>query len=383
MNCFGFGTTFSPAVLLDLSSLINQDTALQAATAKAYATAGSHATGSSMHHNQDGDRGPPAEASFPIEVDPLMNAESLPASESSQGSCPASKHPLQTRALSHVSAAAVSSASVHDSPAAGDETSSQKRACNGHVSSQMQGKQGLAVARLQAKAAKDALKSLGWLDQSCRAQADAQNHQICLPLTDEGSTMLQSLHLSSCNGNLDQSADDTLSVATPGAAALQADAQLGMANDYVSGSQPVATQQDCPTKGSQCSLKGKAAESKGKAAAGKGREEGDLACLVELMQGGLAEVKPLQVQRVARHEGGPAQRLKTAVTSILQHQVGLMQFNVAALQVLICFDAASGGAKIGVFGAMLFYILFLSVLVAFTTVWPVLHDAFRVIGICL
>lgn len=334
MNCFGFGTTFSPAVLLDISSLIKQHTALQPAAARTDTDL------INRHQQQAVDNGPAAEASSSAKLDPP--AGFLPLPKSSPSSYSVDQPLSQSRALSNVPQAAASSAAVPHSLIAGDESSQglthpQGLACNGHVASHMPGKQGLAVARLQAKVAKDALRSLGWLDQSCKAQADTQHDQICLPLTDQGSTMLQSLQVPSCNGNLDQPADDSLSVATPGVQELQTDRQPCTANVDNSGSQPASTPQDSCSKGSEPKMKGKAAEamgkaavskgkaaeSKGKAAAGKGSQEEGLACLVALIQCGLAEVKTLQVQRVARHEGRPAQRLKTAVTSILQQQVGL------------------------------------------------------------
>lgn len=90
-------------------------------------------------------------------------------------------------------------------------------------------------------------------------------------------------------------------------------------------SQPLPTGRLAGTDGSLGKLKGSTAGAKGKKRQAGGSQEADMACLQALMQAGLAVLQPMEMHRSSRGQGGPAQRLKGAVTHLLQQQVSLTQ----------------------------------------------------------
>ena len=367
MNCFGFGTTFSPAVLLDLTGLVRNNKASWPASGNATACQPPHATGhrpksddilagdddarqqapDSTVHAQKPDRtGPGGNAAtyhtsdgtaHGQNPDRTLTSGALPRAVGLEltnhvvtlytkptltpaGSTPG-QHPKGGAGKGGVKTAASSTAEGYPS----SEELSQQSACNQGAQSNSAGKQGLAVARLQAKAAKDALKGLGWLDKSCRACTDPSSDVICLPLTDSGRTKLQSACLSSPQASSPQASSPQLG---PAARLNHADAKpvssgtsctaLSMAN-----AQPLPTGELPMTAGSSDRLKGRTVGTKGKKQKAVGSQEADMACLLALMQAGLAVVQPMETLRSGRVEGGPAQRLKGAVAHLLQQQVSL------------------------------------------------------------
>ena len=243
----------------------------------------------------------------------------------------------------------------------------QQAACNGHGSGQAQeaSKLGLAVARLQAKAAKDALKGLGWLDRSYRADTHTSSAVICLPLTDSGSAVLKSAEFSSAHHESDparssqpsssQHSSAQLDFANPNSAEVSSaqlnSAQLNSAqlssdglssaaqlDDADASSEPVssshmdpgmASSQPLPTgkvpitDGNSDKLKGSTVGATGRKRKAVGSQEADMVCLQALMQAGLAVVRHIATSKSSRVGGGPAHRLKGAVTALLQQQVSL------------------------------------------------------------
>ena len=292
MNCFGFGTTFSSTVLLDLSTLIRQTDAHD------HQTIGSHA----------------AEYSLPSGV----HAKQMPSCIRHNG---AHSQPV------------VSSAAAECLLPANDH-GHHMPACNGNMED---AKQGLAVARLQAKVAKDALKSLGWLDQTYKAQTDADRDLICLPLTGHGSTRLHSLQLRTV-GKSDNHSAGCLPDHRPDGAKSHTQLQTSLASIHLFDPEssmacqaPLTDQRPsmpngsavAQTNGSQREEKGKAFRLKGKAAAAHNSHEADKACLIGLLQSGHAVVRSMHGQKPTRGEGSPAKQMHMAVTELLQHQVGL------------------------------------------------------------
>ncbi len=162
-------------------------------------------------------------------------------------------------------------------------------------------KQGLAVARLQAKVAKDALKALGWLDQSRKAQTDTARDCICLPLTDEA---INSWSVLQTPSHRPVNHPDSSSLAQP----------------------MVGSSSDCSEMEFSSRSNGSPLAGKGSVAAAKGNQGEHVARLLALMQAGLAVVGPMQAQVSSRHEGGPASRLKRAVSQLLQQQVTSLAF---------------------------------------------------------
>ena len=409
MNCFGFGTTFSPPVVLDVISLINQHRFSHSADAAAHQASDSTAHQYSSDRTLDyGDVAAHQASDNTVcaqNPDRILATDAAAAQQASDdtahgqnpdrtllsGALPEAKG-LEPSAVHH----AVTSIKPTPSPTGGTtgeypqggagrgglkaaasltsgtppqrEQLSKQALCNGHAQSQELSK-GLAVARLKAKAAKDALKGLGWLDRSCRADTDPSSGVICLPLTDSGSALLQSDDFSSAQFESDpamaahpsspQLSSAQLSSAQASSARLSSDglssalrsmtAQLNRADAgtvqnssscstlSMASSQPLPTGELPVTNGSLARLKGSTAGPKSRKQKTVGSQEADRACLQALMQAGLAVVRPVATSKSSRAEGGPAQRLKGAVTVLLQQHVSLT-LNLAS----ICWHQFAG-----------------------------------------
>lgn len=303
MNCFGFGTTFSTPVQLDLTSLCH--TAARSQGAAKTATIGAVA------------RGLTGQGKLNSTVQ-----QTLPGGVSCNG--PA-RHVRQKAATSPVcsgssSAAIANGDAIHVNhmqppiaePSAGQTVHSSAPATLSATLSAAYGNQpgekvGLAVARLQAKVAKDALKALGWLDQSSKAHTDPTTGYICLPITDEANTALSAL-CPSKNG-LETRHE-------PAAAELAADPACDEKRTKVAEAEDARGLPASTQARSQSSSQ----SAQGELASGSGPEV-LMEKLVALMQCGLAVVQPMQLQALSRHAGGPGVRLKRNVTELLQQQV--------------------------------------------------------------
>ena len=348
MNCFGFGTTFSPPVRLDLTPLIRSAAASQdpAETAQL----GFLTEGSTRHIGQSSiERGTP----------PGASAQHKPSAHVTEAA--------SRSAVGHNSAGPLSRDTVTSSSGNKQQPASHALAQPAHsLSSSATGGQpgerlGLAVTRGKAKVAKDALKALGWLDQSCKAHSDAQTGCVCLPITDEASTALASLWPGS-NGSMTQheststkpggsshAQDACRTTATEAETAAATEQPLhGCTQDgYASStganppvadgvseplagprsepegspqSRPKGSPQSEPSGSSQSQPMGSRQSAKRESRWESG-PEAHVARLLVVLQCNLAVVKPMQMHTSCRHHGGPAARLRNAVTNILQQQV--------------------------------------------------------------
>ena len=318
MNCFGFGTTFSPLVLLDLTSLAP----------------------SPRPHQSTSDVGLHKEMNSRLTA---QTAPDLGAQTSGQ------QADFGTRE-SAAAAAAAAAAALTDHEYKGHVPSSPVWSSADHAHSSLSGhvsqpvpsigsgqqeadhKKGLAVERLQAKLAKDALKALGWLDQSCKTQTDTAGEYVCLPLTDEAAITLltfkspssgtahSSKWLSLGVGSHDDQSCTVChgsdQVSASGSGQHQPDDQTGLA-----ASQPVSDITHRQIPATQDGSKGVCQMPKGIPASMKGTKGANVATVLALLQEGLAVVRPMQAQASLRPAGGPAKRLKLAVTDLLQQQV--------------------------------------------------------------
>ena len=180
MNCFGFGTTFSPPLQLDLTHLMRLPAASQD-TANT-AQLGLVPKGSTQHIGQSSiEPGTPSGATAQHKPSACVTeaARSLAAGHNSAGPLPPDAVNGSSGNRQQPASHAVTQPSHKTMPVAAGIQSGEKL--------------GLAVTRREAKVAKDALKVLGWLDRSCKANSNTQTGCVCLPITDEASTALASL----------------------------------------------------------------------------------------------------------------------------------------------------------------------------------------------
>lgn len=397
MNCFGFGTTFSPPLVLDVTSLVGQNRFSASADAAAcqasdgtahgqscyrtldYSDVAAHQASDSTVYRQNSNRSLATDAAAAQQASDDTSHGQNPDKDLLSGAWPEPKG-MEPSALPHTVIGAKPTPSLtggtrgeylqggagRGGPKAAASLTpgshpqgqqlSQQTACVGDRHAQAQElSKALAVARLQAKAAKDALKSLGWLDRSCRADIDPNSGVICLPLTDSGSTMLQSAAFNAAQPESDpatstqpsspQLSSAQLNSAQASSAQLSSDglswaqrsttAQLNHVDAgtvqhssscsalSTASSQPLPTSELPVTIGSLARLKGSTVERKSRKRQAVGSQEANMACLQALMQAGLAVVQPIPTSKSSRVEGGPAQRLKGAVTTLLQQQVNL------------------------------------------------------------
>ena len=223
LNCFGFGTTFSPPTRLDLAPLMQPlltDASSTSCKASHPALKALSNSGSPSQDNSGGmscktsaskdvghaptDREKTA-ASAPLldRLDPKHRGGAVDSSSSAPrgidqadtlnaSSDPAADN-LPVGTAKHQNSWQTTDAALHI-PASGKGTSAMG---SGRCQHQKGVKQtAFAVEKGHAKAAKDSLRALGWLDRTCKAQADSCGC-ICLPLTTEGD-----LHLSQMQTNL-------------------------------------------------------------------------------------------------------------------------------------------------------------------------------------
>lgn len=295
MNCFGFGTTFSPPVQLDLTSLCHTAIPSQVAAKTAVIRAVNGAlTGQTKHSST-------VQGTRPGSVACYGHATHVKQEAATSSGCSGSSSP----SLANSDAISVNHMQQPIAePSARQTVHSSAPAASG---SQPGEKVGLAVARLQAKVAKDALKALGWLDQSCKALTDPTTGYICLPMTDGANTALPA----QC-----PSKHGLVTRHEPAAAELAADPAHEEDCAKVAGAEDAQGLPASTRAMSQSSSK----SAQGNLASGSGPEV-HVEKLVALMQCGLAVVQPMQLQAPSRRAGGPAARLKRTVTELLQQQV--------------------------------------------------------------
>ena len=341
MNCFGFGTTFSPPVLLDLTPLTKQHTpgnadphtphqasdgtkhVHKADNTLAAAEAATRQASDIAQHRQN----PGKTLTCGLLPEEAVGTELTGHAVTNAGGTPAPGGVTQGGNLlggaGRGGTKAADSCETAEGRLLGEQSSSPQPACQGEAKAQIPGNQGVAVARLQAKAAKDALKHLGWLDQAYKAHSDLSTDVICLPLTHGGRAMLQSAQLSPAE--LSHADGDT------GAHfVLNGTSASAVSNGAVL---PVPTER-CVSKGSSVRPKGSTAGGKEKRQKHEGSQEGDRACLLGLLQAGHAVVQPMEAHVSSRAEGGPAQRMRGAAVHLLHQQVGLtvVSHGAASLQ---------------------------------------------------
>ena len=388
MNCFGFGTTFSVPVMLDLTRIMHKPgcaaSVLSPAPAKSSASAPSAVKPlpeNSLHQR---------EAATERMTDPgAATASSVTAGASGEGSSVCThQNGFSTVSISgeaHGMCSAVplgqgqqpagqkADLAVPQGQGQQPQGPGQQRQGRGQQP-QGQGQQsagpklGFAVNKLQAKAAKDALKGLGWLDQSFKAGLHEQ--RICLPLTDKGGVALikmqgkcvesqttpnghidgsdcqatgtnaqHTCHLLTDNGDIEHSKLQSKSEASQQAANGDTDSSDCQAagthlqqtcvpltdNGGLELSKPQSKPQGSQkatnghTNSSDC--QSTAIRKRGRSLVANGDANAHEACLRGLVQNDCAALQSMQPQLSSRHEGGPATRLKAAITQLLQNQV--------------------------------------------------------------
>jgi len=319
MNCFGFGTTFSPPVQLDLTALMRSAAASQdtAKTAQlGFVTEGStrHIGQSSVEHET------PSGAASQHKPSALVTeaARSSAAGHDGAGLSPTDTVTSSSGNRQQPASHAVAQPGHSSSPAAS--------------SIQPVETLGLAVARGKAKVAKDALKALGWLDQSCKAHTDAQTGCVCLPITDEASTALASLwpgssgsmtqHESTSTkpGGSSHAQDACTSIAEAEAAPATKQSLQQLRQESIPSSAGVRPPIPEPKGSPHSRPKGSPQSANGDSGWESG-PEAHVARLLVLLQCALAVVKPMKMHTSCTHQGGPAAKLRSAVTHILQQQV--------------------------------------------------------------
>lgn len=358
MNCFGFGTTFSPPLQLDLTHLMRLPAASQ--DSDNTAQLGLVPKGSTQHIGQSSiEPGTPSGATAQHKPSACVTeaARSLAAGHNSAG-------PLPPDAVN-------GSSGNRQQPASHAVTQPGHKTMPVAAGIQSGEKLGLAVTRREAKVAKDALKVLGWLDRSCKANSNTQTGCVCLPITDEASTALASLwpgsngamtqHESSSTkpGARSHARDACTSTATEAEAAAATKESLhGCVQDGITSSaganlpvpvEPLAGPQSEPKGNLQSRPKGSAqsepngspqSQPKGSrqsvnwASGLEAGPEAHVGKLLVLLQCSLAVVKPMQMHTSCKHQGGPAARLRSSVTNILQQQGFAQQHAVQLLSEL-------------------------------------------------
>ncbi|KAL0023672.1 hypothetical protein WJX77_012323 [Trebouxia sp. C0004] len=324
MNCFGFGTTFSPPVRLELTPLMRSLAASQ-------------------------DAADTAQPGFVTEG--LTPHVSLSSIEHGAQTGAAAKHKPSARVTEAARRLAVGHDAAPSATDTGTSSSGNRQqpashavAQPGHslspaVTSVQPGERlGLTVTKGKAKLAKDALKALGWLDQSCKAHSDAQAGCVCLPITDEASTVLASLWPGSSGGMTHHESAST----KPGGITSSAGASLPNTDGVPEPlarpqsepkgspqSRPKSSPTSEPNSSPQSMPKGSGQSANGDSGWEAG-SEAHITHLLVLLQHALAVVKPMQMHTPCRHQGGPAARLRSAVTNILQQQ-GFAQDHSAQL----------------------------------------------------
>lgn len=326
MNCFGFGTTFSPPVLLDLTPLTSQHIAGIADTHPTQQASDNIPCGQKADNTLTAADAATHQASD-VTANGLITGKTSISGLSAEEGIELTHHAATTvrgiltpGGVSRRTDLPEGACGVGVAPAANCKTaegrlpgkqSSLQPAGKGHAKAHTPGNQGLAVSQLQAKAAKDALKRLGWLDQAYKAQPDPTTNVICLPLTQSGSAILGSAQLNPAaeihHADGDAAVQFVLKCTSDAAASMV-------------GWVPVPTGEVPVMKGSSARPKGSTAGGKGKKQKPVGSQEGDRASLLGLMHAGLAAVQPMEAQVSARVQGGPAQRMRGAVTHLLQQQ---------------------------------------------------------------
>lgn len=224
MNCFGFGTTFSSPVLLDLTSLVKQhsasqptmpatclasdgtalgqdpDKTLPTSTTNA---ANAHQASESIMPGQNPDRALTCGAVSDAEAmhNAVTGTKPTPTPHGGAGG------DVLRGGAGRGGGSATPSPNAEGHPLGGESLQQNvMAACDRQEQGQARlgaGKQGLVVARLQAKAAKDALKGVGWLDRSCRTGSDPSSGVVCLPVTDSSRAVLESAAFSSAQTRSD------------------------------------------------------------------------------------------------------------------------------------------------------------------------------------
>ena len=319
MNCFGFGTTFSPPVRLDLTPLMHSPAASQV-TANT-AQLGSVPKGSTGHIGQ---------SSIEHETPSGAAAQHKPSAHVTEAA--------RSSAVGHNGAGSLPPDTVISSSGNGQQPASHtlaqpsRKSMPGQTGIQSGERLGLAVTRGKAKVAKDALKALGWLDQSCKAHTDAQTGCVCLPITDEASTALASLwpgssgsmtqHESTSTkpGGSSHAQDACTSIAEAEAAPATKQSSQQLRQESIPSSAGVRPPIPEPKGSPHSRPKGSPQSANGDSGWESG-PEAHVARLLVLLQCALAVVKPMKMHTSCTHQGGPAAKLRSAVTHILQQQV--------------------------------------------------------------
>ena len=328
MNCFGFGTTFSPPMQLDLTSLqqhLSQQLAdspdSQLPSSKTLAPAAVPILASSTQGNK------PGTSSGVSERPPQVNQR-----QAGLHSVRHADNAVDQATQPQTHAPSVSSASTVEHAVTPGERDQDEQV-----------KTSFAVPKAHAKVAKDSLRALSWLDRSCKAQTDSAGN-ICLPLTDPGYKHL-ALHQPEAHGNgLAQAVTPThngvaqsvkpiqngcvpagdctlLSQHSSHASARQQQSVKPNEQEAKAADTPSST--GIPTSQTAVDHSGPMPdhEARGNSKQHVLSPKQYRTCLMNLMADRVATVQPLSSVAPAKSGMGPAARLRLHVQQLLQQQV--------------------------------------------------------------
>lgn len=321
MNCFGFGTTFSNPVQLDLAPLhqhpqqsLSQSQTLPAADAMSSVSQPTAVPGSNSRIS----RGKPDIKPDRDSAGAGTNCRQLPSGGPRRvhNAMDASEQPQLN----------MPSIEPADAPAAAQQgdVAAGRIAANGNQQEAGPVQMAFAVHKAHAKAAKDGLRALDWLDRSCKAQADTAN-LICLPITKAGGCHLASANQGGNAHHFAASLSDGHS-ALPQQQLLNASVQE---QDQLS-SNAQTEQQTCLTSGDVSIDVETAPQPHAQPRSrvnGKGKDvavtpDQHVANLKHMLAVGNARLQPLGAVVPAKCGLGPAVKLRQQMQALLEEQVG-------------------------------------------------------------
>ena len=339
MNCFGFGTTFSPPVKIDLTPLLHLPQQREPCSGNLLASDKSHVSGNAVAVPRTGDDDQFAASSPSAAL--LSNGNSKKSAGKGKHHGRGTKTEQKPHALlaaRHATNAVDQSTQQTDILASGTIGATQQQLDAPASTSTIaqdgpdsQGHMAFAVHKAHAKAAKDSLRALGWLDRSCKAQTDSSS-RICLPLTATGTKHLNPITphtqetdsdhhmapLESGYAATEQSLEQTdHSLATSAKRSSQADPSAHAEHN------PSATSLDSESVTAvqqHPSLQHEANDQSRHQAMSPDQ------CLRDLMASCKGMLQPLTTVTSAKSGIGPAARLRQHVTVLLQEQVVTMAF---------------------------------------------------------
>lgn len=345
MNCFGFGTTFSVPMQLDLSPLLQQcersfsQSHMLSHLNKSNAQMGKSNPPLGKFTSQGEKSTPPRQQAALLSDCSVGKHKVQVVSTGTASFSESSLHPLtvfrntdnaldlssQPEASTQgVSTAGVPTA-VEDAPTFPSQPTASGDSHAGQI------RMAFAICKAQAKSAKDSLRAVGWLDRSCKAHADALGN-ICLPITEVGSQQLASYqpyapcgpdsqtnvplqngHAPTAQLSASSQQSSYVSVSDQHPSTAQSHTQPdvlntnGMYIESTTCAQPHPREQRC-VNGNTKHVQGSPGQQ-------------HMRCLKHMLANGSAKLQPLDAVIPARAGVGPAAKLRQQIQELLEQQV--------------------------------------------------------------